>query len=67
MKNIQKMHPIFKTIPTASIARHLKVSQQRAHVMCKNPDVGDNRRRVNEALREVAGEIEKYLNEQKER
>lgn len=59
------MNNIFKLIPPAVLARLLKVSRQRAHVMCKNLESGDNERRVNEALKTIRDEIDNHIQNQK--
>ena len=51
---------IFTLIPP-TLADFLEVSPQRARYMAAHPDEGDNRTRLNEALRQVRERIDDHL------
>lgn len=52
---------IFTLIPPTALADFLEVSAQRARYMAAHPDEGDNRARLNEALRQVRERIDDHL------
>ena len=60
-KQVENTKTIFDLIGPAQLAPILGLTRQRVHAMLKNMDSGDNRRRINEALREIARLIEKQI------